>query len=114
MLTETRPFRENGWKLPSYSQQLLGNALKGCWTGARHCYKDTGKPLGKAQSLLESFWAILKGCRQAAGKCLHTLFQPIVEEAELPSGYWLKHGNFRSFPLNCLIYVYINNKSKTH
>jgi hypothetical protein len=43
---------------------------------------------------LESLWAILKGYKKAAGKCPITHHQPIVEEEELLSGYWQKHGNF--------------------
>ncbi len=30
----------------------------------------------------------------------------------MPSGYWQKHGNFRLFPVNCSIFVYIYKKSK--
>jgi hypothetical protein len=37
----------------------------------------TGKPLGNAQGLLESLWAILKGYRKAAGKCPYTRHGPI-------------------------------------
>jgi hypothetical protein len=72
--------------------------------------KGIGKLLVNASRLLDSLWAILK----AAGKCPNTYRQPRGEEAELPSGCWQKHGNFRSFPLNCYIFVYINKKSKTH
>jgi hypothetical protein len=62
--------------------------------------------LGNAQRLLESLWAIHNGFRKAAGKCPNTRRQPIGEEAELPSGYGKKRGNFRSFPLKCYISVY--------
>ncbi len=71
-LTETRPFREKGWKLPRFSRQPLGNALKGCWIAAKYCYQGIEMPLGNAQRLLESLWAILKGYWKAAGKCPNT------------------------------------------
>jgi hypothetical protein len=76
--------------------------------------KGYRKPLGKAQRLLESLWAIVKGYRKAIGKwkCPNTRCQPIGEEAELPSGYWLQHGNFHSFPLMRCISVYINKIPK--
>jgi hypothetical protein len=63
------------------------------------------KPLGKAQRLLESLWAILKGYWKAAGKCPNTHFQPIGEEEKLPSGYWQKRGNFYLFSLKHRISV---------
>jgi uncharacterized protein (DUF39 family) len=34
----------------------------------------------------------LKGYRKAAGKCPNNRYQPIEQEAELPSGYWQKRG----------------------
>jgi hypothetical protein len=37
-------------------------------------------------------------------KCCH---QPIGKEVQLPSNNWQKSGNFRLFPLNCCISVYI-------
>ncbi len=36
----------------------------------------------------------------------------IGEEVELPGRYWQKCGNFRIFPLNSYISVYINKKIK--
>jgi hypothetical protein len=41
--------------------------------------KAVGQPLGNAQRLLESLWAILKGYRKAAGKCPNTRCQLIGE-----------------------------------
>jgi hypothetical protein len=63
---------------------------------------------------LESFWAIHKGYRKAAGKCHNTCCQPIEEEAELPSGCQQKCDNFGSFPLHSFISVEIIKKSKMH
>jgi hypothetical protein len=40
----------------------------------------------------------LKGLHKAAGKYQNTCRQPVGQEAELPSGYQQKRGNFRSFP----------------
>ncbi len=37
MLTEMQPFNKKGWKLPRFSWQLLGNALKGYWTAVGLC-----------------------------------------------------------------------------
>ncbi len=93
-----RPFRKKSWKLPRFSQQLLVNALKGCWTDAGKCSKGVGKLLGNAQRLLGSLWAILKWYRKATGKCSNTIRQPIGEEVNLPSGCQQKRGNFHSFP----------------
>jgi hypothetical protein len=62
---------------------------------------------------LESIWAILEGCRKAAGKWSNSSHQPIGEETELPSGCWPKRGNFSSFCLKRFISVYIIKKSKT-
>jgi hypothetical protein len=82
---------------------------------------------------LDSHWALLKGCRKAAGKspkttgshlailkvywkaagkCPYSCCQPIGDEAELFSGYWLKHGNFHLFSLKQRVSVYIYKKSK--
>ncbi len=94
-----RHFRKKCWKLPRFSRQPLGNALKGCWTATGKCSKGVGKPLVNAQRLLGSLWEILKGYRKAAGKCPNTICQPIGEEVKLPSGCRQKHGNFHSFPL---------------
>ncbi len=69
MLTEKRPFRGKGQKLLFFSRQPLGCALKGCWIAAEYYYQGIEKPLGNAQRLLESLWAILKGYWKAAGKC---------------------------------------------
>jgi hypothetical protein len=61
-----------------------------------------------------------KGYWEASGQFLkglrkpNTSRQPIGEEAELPSSCPQKRGNFRSFPLNCYISIYIYKKSKTH
>jgi hypothetical protein len=57
---------------------------KGYWKASRQLLKDIGSP--------------------------YTLPQLIGEEAELPSNYWQKHGNFRLFPLKRCISVYINKK----
>jgi hypothetical protein len=46
-----------------------------------------GKPLGNAQRLLDSHWAILKGYWTAVGKCPNNTHLPIGEKAELPNGY---------------------------
>jgi hypothetical protein len=59
MLTEMQPFRKKSWKLPRFSRQPLGNALKGRWTAAGKYSKGVGNPLGNAQRLFESLWAIL-------------------------------------------------------
>jgi hypothetical protein len=98
-VNRTRPFREKGWKLPRFSQYVA--------TG-----KGIGKPLGKSQRLLGSFWEILKGYRKAARKCPNTCNQPIGEEAEFPSGYWQKRGNFHPFSLKGRISAHIYQKSK--
>jgi hypothetical protein len=45
---------------------------------------------------LESRWEVPNSRRQ-----------PIGDKSELPSGYQLKHGNFHSFSLKCLVSVYI-------
>jgi hypothetical protein len=71
-----------------------------------------GKSQGNAQRQLESLWAILNESRKAAGKCPSTSHQPIGEEAELPSSYGQKHGNFHSFPLKDYLSVYVNKKSR--
>jgi hypothetical protein len=81
---------------------------KGYWKASGQFLKGIGKPLGNAQRLLESLWAILKGYWKAAGKCPNIRYQPLGEQVELPSGYWQKHSNFRLFPLNCCVSVYIN------
>ncbi len=57
-------------------------------------------------------WEILKGYKKVAGKCPNTRNRPIGEEAEFPSGYWQKLGNFRSFSLKGCISVHIFHKSK--
>jgi hypothetical protein len=88
------PLRKKSWKLPHFSRQPLGTALRGCWTAAGKYSKGVGKPLGNAQRLLESLWAILKEYRKAAGKCPNNRCHPIGEEAELPSSCRQKRGNF--------------------
>jgi hypothetical protein len=107
-----RPLRKKSWKLPCFSRQPLENALRGCWIAAGKCSKGVGKPLGNAQRLLESLWAIIKEYRKAARKCPHTRCQPIGEEAELPSNCRQKLGNFSPFPLNCHISIFIDEKIK--
>jgi hypothetical protein len=82
ILTAMQSFRKS-WKLPHFSQQLLRNALKGCWTAAWKCSKGVGKPLGNAQRLLESLWEILKEYRKATRKWPNNIRQPIGEEVEL-------------------------------
>ncbi len=109
-----RSFRKKSWKLPCFGRQPLGNALRGCWTAAGKCSKGVGKPLGNAQRLLDSLWAIPKEYRKAAGKCPNACCQPIGEQAELPSGCRQNRGNFHSFPLNCHISIFIEKKSKAH
>jgi hypothetical protein len=89
-----QPFRKKSWKLPHFSRQQLGTALRGCWTAAGKYSLGVGKLLGNAQRLLESLWAILKEYRKAAGKCPNTHCQSIGEEVELPSGCRQKLGNF--------------------
>jgi hypothetical protein len=49
MLTETRFFREKGWKLQCFSRQPLRNALKGYWTASGNFLMGIEKPLGNAQ-----------------------------------------------------------------
>jgi hypothetical protein len=71
-----RPFRKKSWKLTHFSRQWLGTALRGCWTATGKYSKGVGKPLGNAQRLLKSLWAILKEHRKAAGKCPNTHCQP--------------------------------------
>jgi hypothetical protein len=56
-----------------------------------------GKPLGNAQRLLESLWAILKGYRKIARTRPNARRQPKGEEAELPCGYWQRRGNYVIF-----------------
>jgi hypothetical protein len=51
---------------------------KGYWKTSRQFFKGIGKPLGNAQIPIVS---------------------KIGEEAELPSGYWQKCGNFHPFSL---------------
>jgi hypothetical protein len=47
------------------------------------------------------------------GKALDTCSQSIGAEAELPSGYWQKCGNFLSFSLkHCVVFVYSDEKSR--
>ncbi len=77
MLTGTQSFREKGWTLPHLSRFPLGNALKGCWTGAEYCLKGIEKSLGNAQRLLGTLWEIPKGYRKAAGQCPNTCNQPV-------------------------------------
>jgi hypothetical protein len=62
--------------------------------------------------LLKSLWAFFTGYRKAAGKCPNTSCQPIGEEAELPTGYWQKRGNFHPCSLKRCVSVYIYQKSK--
>ncbi len=52
--------QKKSWKLPRFSRQPLGNALKGCWAAAGKCSKGVGKRLGNAQRLFESLWAMPK------------------------------------------------------
>jgi hypothetical protein len=40
MLTDTKPFREKGSKLPRYCRKLLENALKGYWIALAVAKKD--------------------------------------------------------------------------
>jgi hypothetical protein len=54
---------------------------------------------------------LLKGI-ETAGKCPNTSCQPIGEEAELPSDYWQKHGNFCPFSLKRCVSVFIYYKSQ--
>ncbi len=63
-------------------------------------------PLGNAQRLLKRLWAIVKEYMETAGKCRNTHHQLIAEEAELPSCYRQKLGNF------LLVHVYTYYKSK--
>jgi hypothetical protein len=86
--------QKKGLEIVTFYRQPLGNALKGCWTAAGKWSKGVGKPLGNAQRLLGSLWAILKGYRKATGKCPKTIRQPIGEEIKLPSGCRQKRGNF--------------------
>jgi hypothetical protein len=50
--------------------------------------------------------------KPAAGKCPNYRHQPIGDEAELLSGYWLKHGNIYPFSLKQSVSVHIFKKSK--
>jgi hypothetical protein len=61
---------------------------------------------------LKSLWAILKGYGKVDRECPNTSRQPIGKEAELPSGYQQKRGNFCSFTLKRCISVFINKKLK--
>jgi hypothetical protein len=56
--------------------------------------KGIGRPLGNDQRLTGSPWAILKGYREAAGKCPNTNHQPIGKEAAFPGGYAFKSYHF--------------------
>ncbi len=71
-----------------------------------------GKPLGNAQRLMDSLWTILRWYWKAAGKCQNSRCQPIADKAALPSGYWLKRGNFHPVSLSGPFSVYIYLKSK--
>jgi hypothetical protein len=62
-------------------------------------------PLGNAQRLVDNRWAFLKGYGKATGKCPNIRCPPIGREAELPIGYWQKHGNFHPFSLKHRISV---------
>jgi hypothetical protein len=82
--------------------------LNSCWT----LFKEYRKAAANAQRLLDRLLEILK---KGIGKLLGTApcicHQPIGEEAEWPSGYWKKHGNFRSFFLKpCFLFIFIKNE----
>jgi hypothetical protein len=63
--------------------------------------------LGNAQSLLDSIWAIFRGCWITTGKCPNNTYQPKGEKAELSSGYWQKLGDFYAFSLKRKFPVYL-------
>jgi hypothetical protein len=92
--------------MPHFCWQPLENTLKGCYTATGQSEESIGKPLGNGRRLLKSLWAILKGYRKAAVKFPDNHCLPIGEEAELPSCYWQKHGNFIAFSLKRYVSVY--------
>jgi hypothetical protein len=79
--------------------------------------KVIGKTLGTAKRVQKSHWEMPKDywiasgqfleVLESAGKCPNSRPQPIGDEAELLSSYWLKHSNFHPFPLKLCISVYI-------
>ncbi len=69
-----RPFRKKCWKLPCFSRQPLGNALKGCWAATGKCSKGVGK----------NHWEMPKGYWKASGQFLMGIGK-LLGNAQIPS-----------------------------